>query len=428
MDQHPIPQNVTGFQFKLIGSMTVKQFGYLAVGIVLAVVTYYLPLKGIVGIFLKIILIPFFGATGAVFAFLPIDGRPLDVMTGNFFKALFSPNQYVYRKGLKKFSFSTLKLNPVSTNIAPRSAAIQKQKAATDRSHELRKILNKDAASRTSNPQDIKEAEFLKNFLSAPIQPLQASKPTIQPQSLAHSQSSPLPNQNPLPKQPDPSPKEEAQAQSKANTNEAILTQKEDALKKQLEFAKQAEATSTAATQTASHQKTLDLEKQLQEIHAQKVLLEEEIISLKKQLELQKTPAPVIQATPQAPVVKPKPPAGHVRTIPQDQNKRLGILVSDTPNVITGTVKDARGNVLPNIFVEIKDKADNPVRAFKTNALGNFASATPLAAGTYTITLEDAKKEHTFDSIQITANNQIMLPIEIISYDKREELRKELFS
>jgi len=109
-------------------------------------------------------------------------------------------------------------------------------------------------------------------------------------------------------------------------------------------------------------------------------------------------------------------------------NKRMGFLVSDTPNVIAGMVKDARGNVLPNILVEIKDKAGNPVRAFKTNALGNFASATPLTPGTYAITLEDPKKLQTFDTIQITVANEVMLPIEIISYDKREELRKDLFS
>jgi hypothetical protein len=106
----------------------------------------------------------------------------------------------------------------------------------------------------------------------------------------------------------------------------------------------------------------------------------------------------------------------------------MGLLAPDEPNIVSGVVKDPRGNVLPNILVEIKDKADNPVRAFKTNALGNFASATALAPGTYTITLEDPRKQQTFDEIKITAANQIILPIEIISYDKREQLRKELFS
>jgi hypothetical protein len=424
MDQHPIPQNVTGFQFKLIGSMTVKQFGYLAVGIILAVIMFYVPLKGVASL-LKVILIPFFGSTGAVFAFLPIDGRPLDVMAGNFFRAIFSPNQYVYRKGLKRFSFSTVKLRSLQSksSLPPRSAILQKQQAASDRSHELRKILTNDAVGKVNNAQDVKEAAFLETFLSAPIQPQTSVSPFIQSQSVAPTHLSKPVMQNPAPS----TPKQSEQASAAAN-NEALLSQKEDNLKKQLESAKKAETAGTAIEQNASHQKTMDLEKQLQEIHAQKELLEQEIVTLKKQLAMQKMSTPVIQAAPKVAPPKPKTPAGHVRSIPQDQNKRMGIIVSDTPNVVMGTVKDARGNVLPNILVEIKDKSENPVRAFKTNALGNFASATPLSPGTYTITLEDVKKEHTFDSIQITANNQIMLPIEIISYDKREQLRKDLFS
>ena len=110
-------------------------------------------------------------------------------------------------------------------------------------------------------------------------------------------------------------------------------------------------------------------------------------------------------------------------------NKNAGLpQVSDTPNVVIGIVKDARGNVLPNILIEVKDAEGNPVRAFKTNVLGQFASATPLANGIYTIELEDPKKQHTFDAIRITPSGQIMLPIEVISHDAREELRKQLFN
>src|SRR5437868_2166074 len=111
MDQHPIPQNVTGFQFKLIGAMTVKQFGYVAGGVIAAAIIYYVPIHGIFAIFLKIILIPLFGASGPILAFIPVDGRPIDIMAGNFMKALFSPNQYIYHKSDKRFSFSTISLS-----------------------------------------------------------------------------------------------------------------------------------------------------------------------------------------------------------------------------------------------------------------------------------------------------------------------------
>lgn len=101
--------------------------------------------------------------------------------------------------------------------------------------------------------------------------------------------------------------------------------------------------------------------------------------------------------------------------------------VPDVPNLITGIIKDSRGNVLPNILIEVKDKDGNPVRAFKTNPLGQFASATPLLSGTYTISFEDPQGKHSFDAVEITANGEVLLPFEIISIDARERLRQELF-
>jgi len=83
---------------------------------------------------------------------------------------------------------------------------------------------------------------------------------------------------------------------------------------------------------------------------------------------------------------------------------------------------------LPGILVEIKDEEGNPVRAFKTNGLGQFASATPVANGTYTIEFEDPKGSNKFDAISIIAKGEIMEPLEVISEDEREDLRKMLFS
>jgi hypothetical protein len=83
---------------------------------------------------------------------------------------------------------------------------------------------------------------------------------------------------------------------------------------------------------------------------------------------------------------------------------------------------------LQNILVEIKDAQGNAVRAFKTNALGHFASATPLINGSYTISFEDPKGQNRFDTIAFVAKGEIILPIEAISIDQREELRRTLFN
>lgn len=90
--QHPIPQNVTGFQFKLIGDMTIRQFAYLAGNAVMAYLFYLLPIP----FFVKWPFIFSFALLGILLAFVPHQGRPLDRWILNFFKAVFSANQYVY--------------------------------------------------------------------------------------------------------------------------------------------------------------------------------------------------------------------------------------------------------------------------------------------------------------------------------------------
>ena len=422
MDQHPIPQNVTGFQFKLIGSMTVKQFGYVAVGVVTAIITYYLPIGGAFGVLLKIFLIPLLGASGAIIAFVPVDGRPIDVMAGNFLKALFNPNQYVYRKQVKKFSFLTVQVSKAPLEHT-KSSQQPLNAAAEQKNRELQQLLRQSSESKVKNAQDEHEAAFLKSLSQTPsIKMTAAPLPKASPvQTLP-----PLPPVKKTPLPPTPPPAQQA-------TPSQGITQQEASLEQQIAAAKQQEAATHDTKQVAIlHQKTVDLEKQLDTIRAQKQILEQEITSLKGQLMAQKTKVTISEAASPTPAPAPKreevKSAAHVRSVPKELNKKMGLLVSDTPNVVAGVVKDPRGNVLPNILVEIKDKADNPVRAFKTNALGNFASATPLPAGNYTITLEDPKGQNTFDAIQITANDQVMLPIEIISYDKREQLRKDLFS
>src|SRR4030042_7091788 len=95
MENHPIPQDITGFQFKLIGDMTVKQFAYVATGVVIAWLLFtVLPFPLVI----KIAFALPFAAVGAGLAFVPIEGRPMDLMIGNFFKAVFSPTQYIYQK------------------------------------------------------------------------------------------------------------------------------------------------------------------------------------------------------------------------------------------------------------------------------------------------------------------------------------------
>lgn len=99
MEPHPIPQNVTSFEFHLVGDMTLKQFLYLAAGAVLAYILFVFlaPIYPIVA--WPVIIIS--ASIGAAFAFLPINSRPLDYWLAAFLKAIYSPTRRVWKKNGK---------------------------------------------------------------------------------------------------------------------------------------------------------------------------------------------------------------------------------------------------------------------------------------------------------------------------------------
>lgn len=128
----------------------------------------------------------------------------------------------------------------------------------------------------------------------------------------------------------------------------------------------------------------------------------------------------VVQSTPR--------PVEQAQEVTQKESKKTSFpTLIDTPNIVTGTVLDPRGKPLQNIIVEIIDANNIPVRAFKTNQLGQFASATSLSNGTYKVNLDDPRKQHEFTPIEITLDGSIPQPLEITSVDAREKLRRELF-
>ena len=328
MDNHPIPQDVTGFQFKLIGNMTVKQFAYLATGVVLAGILFELP----VNILIKFPFCAFFAILGISLAYLPIGGRPMDLMIGNYIKALFRPTQFVYEKIGGQIYFPN----------KMRFAAIKNVRQYKNDFNPLPKDKLKVYLESLNNQPKNKVDEIENNFLMS-VSDLATGNTSYQSALIAQTPSRP---------HIDPS----------------------------------------------GEQKT---------VAPQPVAIAQPISPKPQQNE---------SIRPTIPLVKPLSKATGMPSVP------------DSPNLITGVAKDPRGNALPNILVEVKDKDGNPVRAFRTNEVGRFASATPLANGTYTIELDDPGAQNKFEKTTINVTGQIILPIEIVSIDTREELRRSLFS
>lgn len=97
MEQHPIPQQITSYEFKLVGEMTLKQFLKAAGGIVIMLLINSSKMV----FFIKWPLMLLFGAGGLAMAFLPYQDRPLETWILAFIKSIYSPTIYTYKKRAK---------------------------------------------------------------------------------------------------------------------------------------------------------------------------------------------------------------------------------------------------------------------------------------------------------------------------------------
>lgn len=78
--------------------------------------------------------------------------------------------------------------------------------------------------------------------------------------------------------------------------------------------------------------------------------------------------------------------------------------------MLSGMVVTNDGKIVENAIITITRQSDNtPVRAIKTNTLGQFSIVTPLEKGTYIILTE--KDGLRFDKYSLVLNNQVIEPI-----------------
>lgn len=287
MEAHPIPQNVTAFEFRLVGDMTLKQFLYLAVGVGIAylIFVFLIPTLG----FLVWPLVVFFTILGIALAFLPIAERPLDYWVKAYLKAVYSPTQRVWSKNNQSWQQTPL----FRERGAIVSQVLASLEVATPAPTIPKITLPTQAVAVTPTPP--------------PSPPTAPVKPISQPASVLAGQP------NPVPTTPPP-------------------------------------------------------------------------------------PSPTIKSEPAKVVLASKIKSGQ-------------LVLTTTPNVINGIVTDSAGNYLEGVVVIIYDKAGLPVRALKTNKLGQFSGSTPLPNSIYLIELE--KESLSFDKIQINLKGAILPPLTI---------------
>lgn len=435
MQQHPIPQNIIGFQFKLVGDMTLKQFGYLAGGAVIAYFTTKLPYPSIFT-YPVAGLLAFFGFA---LAFLPIEDRPLDIWIKNFFIAIFSPTQFIYKKMGGELAFLKIEL---TRNVA--SAEIIEKSLKKDRFQDYLKTLS----PKDKNILDAIEKQYV-NSLDFNVKPLDlsgigsftssfaASSPPVQksvdyrqtasisladisaqskifetvrvrpltqeyqvreimlPQgpgirpSSEEIQSGNLKASFPENQMPDfqqinlgsytptktvlPPPENISEKNSPRQKNAVVFESIQDLREKR-------KAEELAAAAAAKQKEEEEVQTKLGQIQKTKIAEGQFTVSQAPTVSFEK--AQKITSTPQTP---------------------------KTANIICGVVIDKNNQQVKGAIVEIKNEKGLTCRTLKTNLIGQFGIATPLPSGRYTIHIE--KEEMNFDIVEIILDNRIIEPI-----------------
>jgi hypothetical protein len=174
--------------------------------------------------------------------------------------------------------------------------------------------------------------------------------------------------------------------------------------------------------QTISKEKFIEVQSQLSKLLDEKERLTKELVELKRMMAAE-PPAPPVKPT----VAATTPEEPRVKIITPEAAPKMGIpTMPSFPNAVSGMVKTQQGTILPSIIVEIKNKDGVPVRALKTNKLGQFAVSTPLPNGTYTIHLEDPQGVYRFDVIEVVAKGEAIAPLEILAKTEKDALREVL--
>ncbi len=328
MQEHPVPQNVTGYEFHLIGRMTLKQFFTCGVGVVLAVITNATNLPGI----FKYPMMFLFGVGGFALAFVPFEGRSLDIWFFSFLRSIYKPTLFFWKK-----------TNPVPeafTYIQPRfldlTPTVNYSGIRTQRAQEFLETIPSSAAKPSLVPEEDVESVLALFTERQPTgaKPLTA-RPSVQPSIPVFQKS----------------------------TKEVIIKPAGEIKIEPQAVAPLAPAKPVFVPPT------------------------QEITSAAKPMEAAAKPVETSSALP-----FPKPPT--------ERNMIVGM-------TLTG---DSPPKILDGAIVEIIRRSDGtPVRALKTNALGQFAIVTRLDDGEYEINVE--KEGYNFDKTSLVLNNQVVEPL-----------------
>lgn len=385
---------------------------------------------------------------GIGLAFFPVQGQPLDRWLGAFIKSIYAPTQFVWQKdNAPPEIIVSPQVTTTQTSPPPQKAAVPAPapipKTATSPLPVSPVVQNTAPSIPTIPPAPPKM------MAPTPPKPVTPAPPPLQVQKTATSGPVPF---VPSPQKPPPVQSAQWTISSKpSETIKPLFSTQPVASQKQVVFSAPVSATNTKAAASGQSQfqqrnqtltdqvallqkelaqgqmtknRLLEVQQTVASLIAEKDRLSSELVKLKQQQTMKN---PQIPTTPTQYAQAKEVPQTTVKMVTPQTAVKSGIpRLTSNPNVITGIIKDSQGTLLPNMIITVKDKDGMPVRALKSNKLGQFAASTSLPNGLYVIEVEDPTNKFEFGSIQINLNGQVLPALEISAVSARDVMRAKL--
>ena len=511
MEQHPVPQHIASFEFKLFGNLTVRQFTTLAIPMSVALLFLFSNLPP----FIKYSMAVLFGGIGGFAALVPIQGRPLDKWVVLFIKAIMAPTQRIWVKDIKLPEFLNVVVSKSSTrnlDIEPIQAHDREKLRAYLKSIPKNKVSPFDvkeqiAVQRLNLSLDIpqggklppaiawtsKTSPNLSNALPpvSPALPMQMSAPSGMPVSASEYRGDMASALPPLPPS-DKKPRVKISHHAKAYVLPGIEQRLErnaphigQVVKAKVQLASDTNYTLDNIIPINEPGRRVRLVHGISKARSRKLHFApptgfdlgnlpirgeahfEVSEGLKNNLDssfpnqIQHQPAPHKQETVTTPPSINKPsinigdsPSAHVASLSQhpsnqvhhsdpqpqrnsdqkmaESDSRLAVSLSplstsakpaeilsraqivpltNKPNVLSGLIVDSTGGPIVGAIVTVLDEHSVPVRALKTNKLGQFLSATPLPGGQYMIDVDSPNAS--FEPLRLNVAGEVLAPLAI---------------
>lgn len=526
MKQHSVPENIMDVEFKLFGSLSAKQFGYIIAGGCVALFFFYI-FKALNSIFLGWIFGGLSVMLGLSLALIRINEQPFEVWLANFLTAMFSSQKRVWKKEKNVPEILDVKqaVTPASVPVsAPTTVASQgssvpqvqlkpqqnvsSNKAPSSIPQHPFKDLSRVSQTQTSNGKKDNTVSKSNGVGALPVENYQIAgkavggdtqyipgsaqkyvkvsnnqvpnrpltfsqtQPAVRNQQLKHEPQQKIPKQPVISgkgEQDNPNMKNEANKDIVQNVQTPIqepvnvvpkesIIQTQPAVEPKVTHVNKADKygdvvpskaetfqnvvrdpvlpvnqTTQAATSAQDlEEENKGLRQSIAGYSEEKSRLERDLSQTKEVYnKLQQQNEQMIEQfkdlKQKFELLQPKTTKGSdglpfLKTRQSQSQGGGGVLspkvyngpsLTKKPNVVSGIVRTKEGKLLPGVVVIVKDEKARPVRAMKTNSLGQFITTTALQSGVYTIEL--SRNEYSFGRFEVNLTGDVLPTYEFVA-------------